>query len=72
VFVADLSIINQDSGLEFRKTPNPNVLLELGYALALLGTEKIILFFNEAYGDENGIPFDIRQNKRINYNLKTN
>jgi len=69
VFVADISIINSDSGEKYRKTPNPNVLLELGYALALLGTEKILLFFNESYGDETGIPFDIRQNRRISYSL---
>src|SRR4030065_207825 len=31
VFVADISIINKQNG--GRQTPNPNVLIELGYAL---------------------------------------
>ena len=69
VFVADLSIIHQGLPDELRASPNPNVLLELGYALATLGTDRVILFFNESYGDEKDIPFDIRQNKRINYKL---
>ena len=33
-FVADISIINSDS--KNKKTPNPNVLLELGYAASVL------------------------------------
>jgi hypothetical protein len=68
IFIADISIINNNEMI-YRKTPNPNVMLELGYALATLGTEKTILFFNEYYGNEKDIPFDIFQNKRINYNL---
>lgn len=38
IFIADISIINSDLGL--RKTPNPNVLIELGYASGKIGWEK--------------------------------
>lgn len=41
IFVCDISIINQ--GSEFRRTPNPNVLIELGYALKTLGENRICL-----------------------------
>jgi hypothetical protein len=36
IFVCDVSIINQDT--QFRLTPNPNVLIELGYALKALSS----------------------------------
>src|SRR5438128_920039 len=41
VFVADITLINPASAE--RRTPNPNVLLELGYALHSLGDDRIIL-----------------------------
>ena len=41
LFIADITLINpQASG---RKIPNPNVLIELGYAIHALGWNKIIL-----------------------------
>jgi hypothetical protein len=45
-----------------RLSPNPNVLIELGYAMSVLGGwEKIILLFdNDNYKVEE-LPFDIRQ-----------
>lgn len=33
VFIADVSIINSESSANLRKTPNPNVMIELGYAV---------------------------------------
>jgi hypothetical protein len=41
IFVGDVSIINQ--GQPCRPTPNPNVLIELGYAMKALDFERIIL-----------------------------
>src|SRR3989344_4824977 len=46
-FVADISIVMKSRK---RISPNPNVLIELGYALKTLGHEKVIMVFNEAYG----------------------
>jgi len=68
-FVADISIVTGDKEKSQRLSPNPNVLLELGYAIALLGWERIVLFFNENYGDGDDLPFDIRQHRRMNYSL---
>lgn len=69
-FVADISIVTGDKEKSQRPSPNPNVLLELGYAIALLGWEKIILFSNDVYGTDEDLPFDIRQHRRIGYELQ--
>lgn len=68
-FVADVSIVTGDKANARRPAPNPNVLLELGYAVATVGWEKVILLFNEAYGGDEDLPFDIRQHRRIAYRL---
>ncbi len=65
VFVADVSIINK--GWNGRKAPNPNVLIELGYAIKALGTERIILVMNEDFGDKTQLPFDLQTNKILLY-----
>ena len=68
IFVADISIINSDySG---RKSPNPNVLLELGYASRFLGWDKIFCFYNLDYGNFEDLPFDLKQKRPITYNLQ--
>jgi hypothetical protein len=38
-----------------RPTPNPNVLVEVGYAMKSLGPENLILVVNTAYGRVAGI-----------------
>lgn len=70
-FVADISIVTGDKAKGQRPSPNPNVMLELGYAIALLGWDRIILFCNEHYYHNNeDLPFDIRQHRQIKYSLK--
>lgn len=68
-FVADISIVTGDKGKGQRLSPNPNVMLELGYAIGLLGWDRIILFCNESYGKVEDLPFDIRQHRQIKYSL---
>lgn len=58
IFIADITIINQDSDLP-RKTPNPNVLFELGFAVAHLGWSRIILLNNQKFSNHSDLPFDI-------------
>lgn len=65
VFVCDVSIINQ--GTESRFTPNPNVLIELGYAMKALGTERIVMVMNSAFGTPELLPFDLRMRRAITY-----
>lgn len=67
VFIADVSIIN--SGAEGRPTSNPNVLVELGYAIGVLGPERIIMVLNTAYGAPELLPFDLRQRIAVVYEM---
>ncbi|MDE0211506.1 MAG: hypothetical protein OXJ64_16695 [Boseongicola sp.] len=60
-FIADLTLVQ--SGGADRKAPNPNVLIEYGYALHALDDRRIIGVFNEAFGDPNDLPFDIRHRR---------
>ncbi|ERJ89002.1 hypothetical protein HMPREF1989_00101 [Porphyromonas gingivalis F0566] len=69
MFICDLSIIN--SGCECRKTPNPNVIFELGYAIKSLGWEKIICIFNQEFGSVEEFPFDIKHRRLLGYNLSS-
>lgn len=75
IFVGDVSIINSQHSQEvagtknIRKTPNPNVLVELGYALKTLETKKIILVNNLAYGEREELPFDFRHRYIVGYSL---
>jgi len=68
IFIADISIINSES--TGRKTPNPNVLIELGYAAHSLGWEKIICIYNLDYGSIDDLPFDLKQRRPLTYSLK--
>lgn len=55
-FVADLTFVAASEG---RSAPNPNVLLEYGYALHALSDARIIGVFNTASGKPKDLPFDL-------------
>ncbi|MCD4720913.1 MAG: nucleotide-binding protein [Desulfobacula sp.] len=65
-FVCDVSLINPN---KYRITPNPNVLVELGYAVKSLGWDNIVLIANTFYGNIEQLPFDLRGRRIISYNL---
>ncbi len=67
IFVCDVSIINKDANS--RPTPNPNVLIELGYAMKTLGEGKFIMVMNTAFGTPEQLPFDLRTRRIITYNM---
>jgi hypothetical protein len=59
VFVADMTPIAVTKG--GKKVPNPNVMIELGYALRELRHERIILVMNQADDAKlSALPFDLR------------
>lgn len=62
LFICDVSIINSESN--HKKSPNPNVLIELGFAIHKLGWDRIICLFDSNTGKVEELPFDIRQ-KRV-------
>jgi len=67
IFIADVSIIN--SGTKARKTANPNVLIELGYAVSQLGWDRVIMIQNTYYGSPEDLPFDLRGRRVITYEM---
>jgi hypothetical protein len=73
LFVADISAAGQfDTNSNSRKKhlfPNSNVLYELGYAHGVLGENNIIMVFNEATGDVESLPFDLRGRRIMKYCL---
>ena len=54
VFVADMTFTNKRE--DNRRAPNPNVLIEYGWALKSLAFNRVISIMNTAYGDVNGVP----------------
>ena len=59
-FICDISLIND-------QVPNPNVLIELGYAIKVLGWNRIICLFNSCSGKVESLPFDINHNRVTQY-----
>ncbi|MBC7596436.1 MAG: hypothetical protein H7288_21335 [Kineosporiaceae bacterium] len=69
-FVADITTVGRSEvgeGEIARELPNPNVLIELGWAWARLTDEKIILVANKAFGPQRyeDLPFDIRGRRAV-------
>lgn len=67
VFVADVTFIGtsekkSDHG-DLKRLPSPNVLVELGYAIARLGWDRIILVMNIEFGPAERLPFDLRSRR---------
>jgi hypothetical protein len=67
VVIADISIISGQR--EGRPTPNPNVLIELGYALHAVGDERVVLVFNTACGKFEQLPFDLKMRRVVSYDM---
>lgn len=67
IFACDVSIINQ--GEKSRPTPNPNVLIELGYAVKALKPERIIMIMNTAFGGPELLPFDLSKKRVSTYRI---
>ncbi|TIP23908.1 MAG: hypothetical protein E5X67_31365 [Mesorhizobium sp.] len=70
VFVADLTPIARSPAPAEKWLPNPNVMIELGWAMQKPGWERVIGVLNTATGAEiEDLPFDIRQRRVITYHL---
>lgn len=73
VFVGDVSIIGivpvSDSAWQERPTPNPNVLVEFGYALKTLRHTGVLMVMNTAFGKIEELPFDLDRRRVIPYEV---
>lgn len=67
VFVADMTLV--DEGKSGRAMVNQNVMYELGYAAGKLGDEATIVLLNTDLGDKRLLPFDIAQNRVVDFSL---
>jgi len=59
VFLADLTFV----GSTFENAElisNPNVLIEFGYALSELGSDRIVCTMNTYYGEASDLAFDLK------------
>jgi len=73
VFIADMTFTGRR--IDGRPTPNPNVLIEYGWALKSLTNERVICVMNTAYGEPTSedLPFDLAHLRwPIRYNLPDN
>ncbi|WP_286754596.1 MULTISPECIES: hypothetical protein [Sphingobacterium] len=61
IFLADVNIVAKSLTRENNFSPNPNVMIELGFAAAKLGWDKIIMVMDTEQYKIEDLPFDIRQ-----------
>lgn len=70
IFICDITTINSNDTVT-RKCPNPNVLIELGFAIANIGWNRIIMVFNKQYGNfPNDLPFDLDKRRTTPFTIK--
>ena len=70
IYLGDLTLvgtITTDGSEEVKRVPNPNVLLEMGYAAGTIGWERVICVMNEHFGKRRDLPLDVR-NRRFPFN----
>jgi hypothetical protein len=67
VFLADVTFVAttapNDPSKTAKRLPNPNVVLELGYAAARVGWDRVILVMNTEYGPPEDLIFDLRHRR---------
>lgn len=67
IFIGDVSFVATGKS---KKCPNPNVMIELGYALRALTDARVLLVMNSALGEPEELPFDLRHRRfPIEYSL---
>ena len=68
VFVADLTLCSKsESG---KRSPNPNVLIELGYAFSAISDARVVMVMNTAFGNAQELPFDLAHKRwPVRYSL---
>lgn len=66
LFLGDMTLvgtITKAGADETKRVPNPNVLLEMGYAAGTMGWGRIICVMNEYFGKRTELPFDARNRR---------
>lgn len=69
VFICDLTPIGESFDKK-KKIANPNVIIELGHAVAELGWDRIIILLNTNYGKvPDDLPFDVDKHRATPFNI---
>ncbi|KAF2082066.1 TIR domain-containing protein [Flavobacterium sharifuzzamanii] len=71
IFICDVTVVNKNwlnKILKHRVGPNPNVLIELGYAVNQIGWERVICVNDLRYSNPEELPFDIRGHRVTSFN----
>jgi hypothetical protein len=62
--VCDVStVLRSAGGAKERAAPNPNVVFELGFAVANHGWERTVMLLNEEHGSFDDLPFDFDRHR---------
>lgn len=70
IFICDVTpVATLPTDKNNNQIPNPNVLLELGFAVAHIGWSRVILVANSANLRIEELPFDLRGRKLLRYRL---
>jgi hypothetical protein len=73
VFIADVTPVGETANKPPKKLMNPNVAIELGYALHTITDRRMIMVMNSHFGTNADLPFDLRHKAGpILYYLPTN
>jgi hypothetical protein len=78
IFIADVSVVNKYHSVNdegeveepVKLGPNPNVMLELGYAASVVGWDNVICVIDTDYGSPDDLPFDLAHRRLTPYSLK--
>lgn len=75
IYIGDLSVVGQafeSKDGKYRQIANPNVLIELGYAISELTWNRIIILFNKHTGEfPTALPFDIEKRSCSDFTIRT-
>lgn len=71
IFVADVNLVFKSIYRDNVLSPNPNVLIELGFAAAKLGWERVVMILDTETQKIEDLPFDIRQSSILWHKSQT-
>jgi hypothetical protein len=66
IFIGDMTLVGsipKEGSDEVKRVPNPNVLLEMGFAAGTIGWGRVICVMNEHFGKRTELPFDVRNRR---------
>lgn len=64
--ISDVTTINPTARVA-RRCPNPNVAFELGFAVANIGWDRVVIAFDAGVGKFKDLPFDFDRHKAVTF-----